>query len=124
MSERKLENKVVVITGGTRGIGLAIADRLVREHARVAICGRRQDALDTAVSALAKGGNDGNNVFGVTADVSNLASVKEFFAAVLKHFGRLDALINNAGVGIFKPVAETTPSEWERMIGLNLSGVY
>jgi len=120
MTSTRLKSKVIAVTGGTRGIGLAIARRLLQEGARVAICGRSQPALDSAIAGLAGDGD----VFGVTADVSNRANVSEFFTGVMKRFGRLDALINNAGVGIFKAVADLTPEEWERMIGLNLSGVY
>ena len=116
----KLENKVVVVTGGTRGIGLAIAARLLEEGARVAICGTRQTSVDEALALLSGEKHEKeSHVFGMIADVSKHSQVKAFVTAVVEHFGRIDVLINNAGVGSFRPVAELTPEEWERMIGLN-----
>jgi NAD(P)-dependent dehydrogenase (short-subunit alcohol dehydrogenase family) len=115
-----LANKVAVVTGATRGIGRAIAERLLAEGASVAICGRMQKSVDDAVSALSQKGN----VYGVAADVSRLEDVRNFIAAVKKFYGGADILVNNAGAGIFHSVADLTPEEWDRMIGLNLSGVY
>lgn len=126
----KLENKVVVVTGGTRGIGFAIAERLLREGAQVAICGTQQQSLDHAIGVLAKNAApaqtvlEQRRVFGMTADVSKLEQVKRFVHAVVSHFGRIDVLVNNAGVGSFRAVADLEPEAWERMIALNLSGVY
>jgi NAD(P)-dependent dehydrogenase (short-subunit alcohol dehydrogenase family) len=120
----KLENRVAVITGGSRGIGFAIALRLLQDGASVAICSRSESSLSTACETLAAHGFGAGRVFSAPADVSNHSDVSSFFAAVMKRFARVDALINNAGVGIFMPVAEMSPEEWNRMIGLNLSGVY
>jgi 3-oxoacyl-[acyl-carrier protein] reductase len=115
-----LLNKVAIVTGGTRGIGYAIAERLLREGARVAICGAHQSTVDAAMVRLGAEGE----VFGAVADVSKLEQVKSFISAVLRRFEVADILINNAGAGTFRPVAELSPEEWDRMIGLNLSGVY
>jgi NAD(P)-dependent dehydrogenase (short-subunit alcohol dehydrogenase family) len=115
-----LLNKVAIVTGGTRGIGCAIAERLLAEGAKVAICGTHQNTLDAAMVRLAGRGE----VFGALADVSRLEQVKTFISAVLRRFEVADILINNAGAGTFRPVAELSPEEWDRMIGLNLSGVY
>ena len=117
---KSLENKVAIVTGGTRGIGRAIAERLLTDGARVAICGTGQKTVDEAVRRLAPRGD----VFGMVADVSHLDQVKRFVAAVKERFNGVDILVNNAGVGTFRPVAELTPEEWDRMIALNLSGVY
>ena len=65
-----------------------------------------------------------DRVFGMVADVSKLADVRSFIGAVKQRFGGIHILINNAGTGLFRSVAELTPEEWQRMIGLNLSGVY
>ena len=118
-----LENKVVVVTGGTRGIGLAIAVRLVREGARVAICGTRQQTVDEALATLLAE-RPGADVFGMVADVSKRDRVQTLMTAILERFGRVDVLVNNAGTGTFRPVGDLEPDEWERMIGLNLTGAY
>jgi NAD(P)-dependent dehydrogenase (short-subunit alcohol dehydrogenase family) len=118
--DRTLANKVAVVTGGTRGIGRAIAERLLDEGASVAICGRLQKSVDEALSALATRGN----VFGLAADVSRLEDVRSFIAAVKTFYGGIDILVNNAGAGTFRSVAQLTPEEWHQMIGVNLNGVY
>src|SRR5262245_40427123 len=115
-----LAGKIAIVTGGTRGIGRAIAERLLREGARVAICGRSQQLLDPAVSHMAALGD----IFGAAADVTSAPQVAEFFAAVDRHFGALDILINNAGAGVFRKVGEMSPEEWRQNIDLNLSGVF
>jgi 3-oxoacyl-[acyl-carrier protein] reductase len=118
--KNSVENKVAVVTGGTRGIGRAIAKRLLAEGARVAICGTRQKSVDDALDLL----EPRESVFGMVADVSKLEDVRHFISAVTQHFGAIHILINNAGVGIFRSVADMTPEEWQRMIGLNLTGAY
>jgi 3-oxoacyl-[acyl-carrier protein] reductase len=120
MLEKNLENKVAIVTGGTRGIGRAIAARLLAEGARVAICGTRQNSVDAALDVL----SPKDKVFGMVADVSKLEDVRGFVGAVQQRFGAIHILVNNAGAGLFRSVAELTPEEWQRTIGLNLSGVY
>jgi 3-oxoacyl-[acyl-carrier protein] reductase len=115
-----LLNKSAIVTGGTRGIGRAITERLLAEGARVAICGRTSKTVDEAVRRLSAHGE----VYGMVADVSKPDQVKHFVAAVEQRFNGVDILINNAGVGAFRAVADLSHEEWERMIGLNLSGVY
>lgn len=119
MSE-KISGKAVIVTGGTRGIGRAIAERMLAEGARVALCGRTQQSVDEALHTL--GG--GERTFAMPADVSNIEDVRQFVAAAHARFGRIDVLINNAGAGVFRGVADLSPEEWQRMIGLNLSGAY
>jgi 3-oxoacyl-[acyl-carrier protein] reductase len=115
-----IENKVAIVTGGTRGIGRAVASRLLAEGARVAICGTRQKSVDDALELL----SPKERVFGMAADVSKLDDVRRFVGAVLQQFGAVHILINNAGAGIFRSVADLAPEEWQRMIGLNLTGAY
>jgi NAD(P)-dependent dehydrogenase (short-subunit alcohol dehydrogenase family) len=129
MPEKKIESpvegKVAVVTGGTRGIGRAIAARLLEEGARVAICGTRQKSVEDAVAALSgKNAEFADRVLGAVADVSKREDVRRFIAAVLERFGSINILVNNAGVGVFASVADLAPEDWERMVGLNLSGVY
>jgi 3-oxoacyl-[acyl-carrier protein] reductase len=116
----EIKGKIAVVTGGTRGIGRAIAERLLGEGAKVALCGRGQDTVAEAVKTLSSQGD----VYGATADVSRLEEASRFIADTAKRFGGVDVLINNAGAGTFRSVGDLTPREWDQMIALNLSGVY
>jgi 3-oxoacyl-[acyl-carrier protein] reductase len=120
MPENTLENKIAIVTGGSRGIGYAVAARLLDAGALVAICGSRQQSVDEALKTLAPS----ERVFGMVADVSNLTDVQMFVRAVKQRFGAIHILVNNAGAGLFRAVADLTPEEWNHLIGLNLSGVY
>jgi 3-oxoacyl-[acyl-carrier protein] reductase len=115
-----LSGKIAAVTGGTRGIGRAIAERLLREGASVAICGRTHGSVDAAVTAMKPLGN----IFGHPADVTQPSQVAGFFQAIDRQFGGLDILVNNAGAGVFHKVADMTPEEWHRNIDLNLNGPY
>ncbi len=115
-----LQQKVAIVTGGSRGIGFAIARALRQEGASVAITGTDPDRLAAAAREL----GDGGSVLGVRADVRLHAEVEALFATVTASFGGVDILINNAGVGAFRPVAETTVEEWQRTIDTNLTGVF
>jgi 3-oxoacyl-[acyl-carrier protein] reductase len=117
-----LRNRVCLVTGGTRGIGRAIAKMLLIEGAEVAICGRRQELVDSAVVELTA--ETGGKVKGKVADVKNHEQVGELFRFVDVHFGGLDVLVNNAGVGVFRPVQDLTLEEWRSTIDTNLSGVF
>ncbi|MCU1330647.1 MAG: short-chain dehydrogenase/reductase [Bryobacterales bacterium] len=120
MAQNNLVGKAIAITGGTRGIGRAIAERLLNDGARVAVCGTSATSLQTALEELAGLGE----LTGSVADVSKLDDVKAFVSATMARFGRIDAFINNAGVGTFRAAADLTPEEWHQMIGVNLTGVY
>ena len=117
-----LSGKVAIVTGGTRGIGRAIAERLLREGAAVAVCGRSRENVQAFVKECQSFAGD--RLLAEAADVSKLDDVRRFFENVDARFGALDILINNAGIGVFKSVADLTPEEWRRTIDLNLSGVY
>ena len=117
-----LSGKIAIVTGGTRGIGRAIAGRLFREGVSVAVCSRSAENVQAFVKEC--NGGAGGRVFGEAADVSKLEDVRRFFASVDAHFGGVDILVNNAGMGVFRSVADLTPDEWRRTIDLNLSGVY
>ena len=116
-----LTGKVAVVTGGSRGIGLAIAEAFLREGASVVISGSSRDHLDAATKSL---GSYSGRVSAVQADVRRYDEVEGLMATAARDFGGLDILINNAGVGVFKPVAETTVEEWHRVLDTNLSGVF
>ncbi len=119
---RLLTGKFAVVTGGTRGIGRAIAERLLREGAGVMICGRVPASVDRAVRELAEA--TGGTILGEAADISRVDDVKRLFAAVRSRLGSLDILINNAGSGVFKSMPELTFEEWHQIIDLNLTGVF
>jgi NAD(P)-dependent dehydrogenase (short-subunit alcohol dehydrogenase family) len=117
-----LQSKVAIVTGGSRGIGLAIARALAAEGAQVAVTG-----LSTAHLAAARKTLDGAGPAAVEtlqADVRRRDDVTRVVDATAARFGGLDILINNAGVGVFKEVAEMTGDEWQQVIDTNLSGVF
>ena len=115
-----LHGKAAIVTGGTRGIGRAIAERLLRAGAFVAICGRSPESTAKAVSEMKPLGN----IYGCAADVSDYGQVRALFEAVDRELGRLDILVNNAGEGVFRKVGEMSPEEWHRNIDLNLNGPF
>jgi 3-oxoacyl-[acyl-carrier protein] reductase len=117
-----LKGKHAAVTGATRGIGRAIAEQLLHAGAAVAICGRSQESVDRAVSEMKQ--STGGDVSGVPADVSNWEQVERFFKSVASRFGNLDVLVNNAGVGVFRPIQEMSREDWDRTIGVNLTGVF
>jgi 3-oxoacyl-[acyl-carrier protein] reductase len=117
-----LKEKVAVVTGGSRGIGLAIADAFLREGASVVISGSTTGPLDEAVKRLEA--THPGRVAGIRADVRRYQDVEGLMSSAVSTFGGLDILINNAGVGVFKPVAETSVDEWHRVLDTNLSGVF
>jgi 3-oxoacyl-[acyl-carrier protein] reductase len=115
-----LSGKIAVVTGGTRGIGRAIAERLLREGVSVAICGRKRETVDRAVAAMQPLGK----ITGFPADLTRLEEVRAFFQYVDSTCHGLDILVNNAGQGVFRKVAEMTPEDWHRNIDLNLNAAY
>ena len=117
-----LKEKVAVITGGTRGIGLSIAEALVAEGARVYISGRDEGALRAAIERLTKEG--AGRVDGCACDVRRYDDCRAMVARAAERFGGIDVLVNNAGIGIFKPVDQLAPEEWDATIATNLSGVF
>jgi NAD(P)-dependent dehydrogenase (short-subunit alcohol dehydrogenase family) len=117
-----LQGKAAVVTGASRGIGLAIARALLRQGASVAITGTDQTRLESAERELT--GTSGARLLAVRADVRDHSQVEALFARVSSDLGGVDILINNAGVGVFRPVADTTVDEWHRVIDTNLSGVF
>lgn len=118
-----LQGKRALVTGATKGIGLAVAQALVLEGAAVAICARKDNELRRAVEVLSQRGT-GSKVVGCVADVADAKRVGDLFAFVDRELGGVDILINNAGLGIFRPAAELSVEEWDALIGVNLSGAF
>ncbi len=119
----ELRDKVAVVTGGTRGIGYSIAEALLGEGAKVFICGRDAETLKTALESLARRGGR-ERVDGIAADVRRYEDCRQLIQRAYERLGGLDVLVNNAGIGIFKPVNELTPEEWDATIETNLSGAF
>ncbi len=117
-----LKGKVAVVTGGSRGIGLAIARAFVAQGAHVAITGRTDASLSSA-RHLIEGAGPGA-IETLNADVRNFEQTARAIAAAVSRFGGLDILVNNAGVGIFADVADMTPAQWSEVIDTNLTGVF
>jgi len=113
-----------IVTGATRGIGFDIAKALLKAGDRVMITGRSQGAVDTALSELAAAAGDEGRLAGVVADVRDKAAVEAMVAATVARFSSFDTLVNNAGVGAFSEVAQTTDEDWHRVIDTNLTGVF
>ncbi len=117
-----LENKICLVTGGTRGIGRAIAEMLLAEGAVVVVCGRWPDSVTRAVSEMEA--RWPSKVKGKAADVSDHEDVHALFEFVDRETGGLDVLVNNAGVGLFAKVSRITLEEWDKMIHTNLTGAF
>jgi len=113
-----LEGKVALITGGSKGIGFAIAEALVSQGARVMITGRDAADLERAQARL------GPRALSVSADARLAEEVERAVQATVDGHGGLDVLVNNAGIGIFKNAADMSSAEWQSIIDTNLSGVF
>ena len=119
----EFEEKVALVTGGARGIGLSIAEALVQEGASVFICGRNPTTLKTALDRLHSLRSE-SGAAGTVADVRRYEDCRSVVQRATTRFGRLDILVNNAGVGIFKPVDQLTAEEWDATVETNLSSVF
>lgn len=116
-----MENKIAVVTGGTRGIGYGIASELLKAGAKVFICGRSKTALAETLEGLASAGT----VKGTVCDITSPAEVESMLRECREVFGGIDVLVNNAGIGIFgKTVEEITPDEFDSVLKTNLFGVF
>ena len=116
-----LKNNVAYITGGSKGIGYGIAKALIDQGMKVAITSRD---LASAKEAAASLSNDPSMVLALESDVSTLDGEKAAVKKVIDHFGKLDVLVANAGVGHFAPIESLTEEDWNSTINTNLSGVF
>ena len=119
--EKQLAGRVALVTGGSRGIGLAIAQSLARLGAAVAICGRDRTALESAAAALEK---RSPRFFFHPTDVTQAAQVSELVRETEAALGSINILVNNAGIGLFGPAHEKTEADWDRVVNTNLKGVF
>ena len=119
--ERPIAGRAALVTGGSRGIGLAIARRLGKMGARVAICGRHADRLKDASTKL---DGEGIATLAIVADVTRAADVDSMVERVEAEMGPLDILVNNAGMGIFGLFHERSETEWDTVLNTNLKSVF
>lgn len=113
----RFADKVAIVTGGAGGIGLATSRRLAREGARVVVADLKAEAAEAAAAGL--GAPD---ALGLACDVSAEDQVEAAVAATMARFGRLDVVVNNAGMMLFKPIADMTGAEWLHVLGIDLMG--
>ena len=115
-----LKNKVAFITGGTKGIGLGIAEACLKEGMRVAFTGRNKASAEAAAATL----GTSENVLGLESDVRDFESQKAAIQATIDKWGQIDAVIANAGIGHFASIDDITPEQWSETIDVNLTGVF
>jgi 3-oxoacyl-[acyl-carrier protein] reductase len=121
MSDLHLSGKAAIVTGGSKGIGFSIAEKLLSAGASVAICARNEAEVHAAAAALE---GRGGRVVGLSCDVRSHEDVRDLISATVNRFGGLDILINNAGVGGFAPIDQLSVDDWHRILQTNLSGVF
>jgi NAD(P)-dependent dehydrogenase (short-subunit alcohol dehydrogenase family) len=117
-----MKGKTAIVTGGTKGIGRAIAESLIGEGISVCIGARHQNELDEAVTELNR--RDGGKAIGFTCDVRDYNQVKKLIDYTVKEIGGLDVLVNNAGIGMFETVEDTSPEDFRAVLETNLFGVF
>ena len=119
----RLQNKVAIITGGSRGIGFATAQTFLREGASVILCGSREETAQKAVEEL-RAEFPHAKVEGIWPNLANYAEVKNAFDRVAKEYGRIDILVNNAGVSESTPFEKYTEELFDKVMDLNVKGLY
>lgn len=120
---QRFQDKTVIVTGGGGGIGGATCRRFAREGARVAVFDMNLDAAETVAAQIrADGGQADAQVQAFRCDITDRAAVDAAVAAAQERFGPVDVLVNNAGWDVFKPFTKTEPVQWDKLIGINLTG--
>ncbi len=118
---RRVDDKIVIVTGSSSGIGKAIALRFAEEGARVVVAARRQVLLNQVVEQITGRGGD---AIAIQTDVKDEAQVERLIEETVKHYGRLDVLVNNAGIGGFGRITETKTDRFDDVISTNLRGTF
>jgi 3-oxoacyl-[acyl-carrier protein] reductase len=113
-----LTGKVAIITGSTKGIGLAIAERMINEGASVVVSSRTGSDIESITERL------GDRAVGIVCDVADPEACQSLVDETVERLGRLDVLVNNAGLGVFKPITEMSIEEWRLQVDVNLGGVF
>jgi len=117
-----LKHKTAIVTGGTKGIGRAITEALLREGVSVCVAARHHAEIDKTIKELNQGDED--RAIGFVCDVRDYDQVKKLIDYTVKELGGLDILINNAGIGIFQKVEDTTPEDFRAVLETNVFGVF
>ncbi|WP_447983853.1 glucose 1-dehydrogenase [Nitrospira sp. Nam74] len=117
-----INGKVAIVTGASRGIGRAIAERLARDGAMVIV--NYGTSIDKAKAVVAGIESHGGQAVAIQADMSKVSDVRRLVRETMQRFGRLDILVNNAGMALFKPLVETTEQEFDQIVALNAKGPY
>ncbi len=118
----ELRGKTAVVTGGTKGIGRAIAEALVREGMNVCVSARHEDEVQQTAAELSDA--DAGGVAGAVCDVRDEEAVQALFAHAVAEFGGVDVLVNNAGIGLFASVEEMSPADFRAVLETNVFGVF
>lgn len=118
---RRFEGKIVLVTGAGRGIGKSVAERFAREGAKLALVSNDESNLMETVKELEEHGRD---ILPITVDVSDHDQVRAAVEQTVRRFGRIDILINNAGIAWEEPILDITPENWRKIIDVNLNGVF
>lgn len=113
-----LTGKVAIVTGSTKGIGLAIVERMINEGMSVVVNSRTADDVQAVTDGL------GNKAIGIACDVADPEACTRLVEETVERFGQLDILVNNAGLGVFKPISEMSIEEWQLQINVNLGAVF
>lgn len=116
MEQAVLKDKAILVTGGSRGIGKAIAEQLSKQNVKIILTSKDQDRLQSSVDELKDNGSD---LHTISCDLANPDDVKRMTIEACTHFGGLDILINNAGMGIMKPFEESTIEDWYSLMNIN-----
>ena len=118
-----LKDKVAIITGGTRGIGLAVVKTFLEQGAQVVLFGSRQETVDKTIGEL-KAINESWPVTGLAPDLTQYASVESAIAQVVRDYGRVDILVNNAGISARESIYQYKPEDFDRIVDLNIKAVF
>ena len=116
-----LENKVAIVTGGTRGIGYEIVKKFLDNKAKVVLFGSREESVNKALESLK---DEGYEVMGLYPDLSNLDEVKKAYEEIINKYGKIDILVNNAGVSSSMPFEKYTEDEYNKLVDINIKAVY
>jgi 3-oxoacyl-[acyl-carrier protein] reductase len=121
MKSLELHGKIGLVTGSTRGIGRAIASGMAKAGATVVVSGRQERDVARVVEEIR---SEGFRALGSACDVRHYDEVEALLSFAAEEAGGLDILVNNAGIGLFAPVSEIAPEDWDRVVGTNLTGVF